>query len=93
MKKIKTINEIKEFAQNNDAEAFEKYCTENGIFVEWLDVTITNLNEEYYNIYLPNYAVGVMYYNGKLEEFNINYFLISGTLLGYELEMELNNKQ
>jgi hypothetical protein len=70
MKKIKTINEIKEFAQANDAVAFEEYCTENGIFVEWLDVTLTNFNEEYYNVYLPNYAVGVMYYDGKLEEFN-----------------------
>lgn len=70
MKNQKTINEIKEFAQANDAIAFEQYCTDNGIFNEWLDVTITNYNEEYYNVYLPNYAVGVTYYNGDFVEIN-----------------------
>ena len=67
---MKTINEIRTFAENNDAVAFENYCTENRIMVEWLDVTLTDFNDGYYNVYLPNYAMGVMFIDGKLEEFN-----------------------
>ena len=64
------LYEIRTFAENNDAVAFDKFCDDNGIANTWLDVTLTNYNEEYYNVYLPNYAIGVMFYNGKLEEFN-----------------------
>lgn len=67
---MKTINEIKAFATTTDAVGFENYCTENKIMVEWLDVTLTDMNDGYYNVYLPIYAVGVMYIDGKLEEFN-----------------------
>lgn len=67
---MKTINEIKAFATTTDAEGFENYCTENKIMVEWLDVTLTDMNDGYYNVYLPIYAVGVLYIDGKLEEFN-----------------------
>jgi hypothetical protein len=67
---MKTINQIVEFATSTDAVGFENYCTENRIMVEWLDVTLTDMNEGYYNVYLPIYDMGVMYYNGKLEEFN-----------------------
>lgn len=68
----KTVNEVKEFAMNNDANGFEQYCTENNIDVSWLDVNIMDYNEDYYNVVLREYGVEVMYYNGKLEEFNIN---------------------
>jgi Mlc titration factor MtfA (ptsG expression regulator) len=68
----KTINEVKEFAMNNDANGFEKWCDENKIDVNWLDVSLDNFNREYYNVVLHEYGVEVMYYNGKLEEFNIN---------------------
>jgi hypothetical protein len=68
MRDMKTINEIKEFAQANDAVAFEKWCDENKIYISWLDVNLMDYNEDYYNVYLPNYAVNVLYYNGKLEE-------------------------
>lgn len=69
---MRTINEIKEFAQANDATAFEKWCDENKIYISWLDVNIMDYNEDYYNVVLREYGVEVMYYNGKLEEFNIN---------------------
>lgn len=65
---MKTLNEIRTFAETNDAVAFDKYCTENQISNEWLDVTLTDFNDEVYNVYLSDYEVGVMYYNGKLEE-------------------------
>ena len=34
---------------------FEAYCETNGIFVEWLDVTLTDLNDGFYNVTLPDY--------------------------------------
>ena len=63
-----SINEIKTFAANHTAVHFEEWCGNNKIFVDWLDVTLTNLNDGYYNVYLPNYATSVMFYNGKLQE-------------------------
>jgi len=65
---MKTLSEIQAFAETNDAVAFDKYCDTNGISNEWLDVTLTNFNDGYYNVYLSDYGVNVMYYNGKLEE-------------------------
>jgi hypothetical protein len=38
-----TLNEIRTFAENNNAAEFENYCTENRIMVEWLDVTTVNM--------------------------------------------------
>ena len=67
---MKTLNEIRTFAETNDAVAFDKWYDTNSISNEWLDVTITDFNDEYYNVYLSEYGVNVMYYNGKLEEFN-----------------------
>ena len=49
---------------------FEKYCEANNIDVTWLDVTLTNYNEEYYNVELPKYGLEVIYYNGELDEIN-----------------------
>ena len=66
---MKTLNEIRTFAETNDAVSFDKYCDVNGISNEWLDVTLTDFNDEYYNVYLSEYGLNVMYYNGKLEEF------------------------
>ena len=65
-----TLSQIKAFAETNDAVAFDKFCDDNQIANEWLDVTLTDFNDGYYNVYLPIYAVGVMFINGKLEEFN-----------------------
>ena len=69
---MKTLNEIRTFAENNDAVAFDKYCETNGISNEWLDVTITDFNDGYYNVVLPEYGLNVMYYDGVLEEINEN---------------------
>ena len=63
-----TINQIKEFATNHNAVEFDGWCDKNKVFVEWLDVTLTDFNDGYYNVYLPNYAIGVQFYDGVLEE-------------------------
>ena len=69
---MRTLNEIRTFAETNDAVAFDKYCDTNGISNEWLDVTITDFNDGYYNVVLPEYGLNVMYYDGVLEEINEN---------------------
>lgn len=69
MKTKINLQAIKEFAQANDAVTFEKWCNDNKVHVEWLDVDNTmNLNEGYYNVYLPIYAQTVLYCDGKFEE-------------------------
>ena len=35
---------------------FEAYCESNGILIEWLDVTLTDLNDGVYHITLPEYG-------------------------------------
>jgi hypothetical protein len=63
-----TLNEIRTFAQNNDAVEFERWCDINGLPVEWLDVNLTDFNEGYFNVDLFLHGVNVIYYNGVLEE-------------------------
>jgi hypothetical protein len=63
-----TPNEIRTFAAANDAVAFDKWCDDNGIPNEWLDVTLTDFNDGFYNVDLFVHGVNVMYYNGVLEE-------------------------
>jgi hypothetical protein len=65
---MKTINEIRTFAETNDAVAFDKWCDDNGVMNEWLDVTLTDFNDGYYNVVLSEYDLNVMYYDGVLEE-------------------------
>ena len=65
-----TLNEIRTFAETNDAVAFDKWCDVNGISNEWLDVTVTDFNDGYYNVVLSEYDTHVMFIDGKLEEFN-----------------------
>jgi hypothetical protein len=65
---MKTINEIQTFAENNDAVAFDKWCDANGVANEWLDVSLTDFNDGYYNVVLSEYDLNVMYYDGVLEE-------------------------
>ena len=45
---------IKETAGMNPLQ-FETYCETNGIQTEWLDVTLTDFNEGFYNATLPDY--------------------------------------
>ena len=61
-----TLNEIIDFAENNTAAEFNEWCESQGIDLEWLDITLTNINEGYYNVILSDYDLNVMYYNGEL---------------------------
>ena len=45
---------IKETAGMNPVK-FEAHCEANGIEIEWLDVTLTDFNEGFYNVTLPDY--------------------------------------
>jgi hypothetical protein len=68
MKKVIKVAEIKKFAKEHNAAEFERYCNDNNIPVIWLDVCLTNLNEDYYNVDLPDHGLSVTYYDGELEE-------------------------
>jgi len=35
---------------------FETYCETNKIKIEWLDVTLTDFNDGFYNVILPQYG-------------------------------------
>jgi hypothetical protein len=50
---------------------FEAYCERNSILVEWLDVTLSDFNDGYYNVILPDYN-------------NVNVFAIDGSVIEFE---------
>jgi hypothetical protein len=59
---------IKETAGMNPVQ-FEAYCETNGIQTEWLDVTLTDFNEGFYNATLPDYNdVNVFASDGSVVE-------------------------
>jgi hypothetical protein len=60
--------ELMAIAPTINAVEFEALCERNGIYPMWLDVTLTNYNEEYYNVEVSEYGLEFIYYNGKLEE-------------------------
>lgn len=66
MKKFTKI-EIQTIAANTDAVGFDKFCYDNGIQTEWLDVTLTNYNDGYYNVNIDEYELNVVYYDGVLD--------------------------
>jgi hypothetical protein len=51
-----TTSEILQKAGSNgmDAKSFDKWLEENNINFEWLDVTLTDFNDGYYNILLED---------------------------------------
>jgi hypothetical protein len=65
-----TKKEIMFIAPRLNAYGFETWCNENKIDVIWLDVTLSNYNDGYYNVDLPKYKLNICYYDGELEEIN-----------------------
>jgi len=63
---LPSLNEIIDFAENNTAAEFNAWCESQGIELEWLDITLTDINKGYYNVILPEYDLNVMYYHGEL---------------------------
>jgi hypothetical protein len=60
--------ELMAIAPTINAVEFEALCERNGIYPMWLDVTLTNYNEEYYNVEVSEYGLEFSYYNGVFEE-------------------------
>jgi hypothetical protein len=49
-----------------DAKKFNKWLDTNDMDYEWLDVTLTDLNDGYYNI-LVNDEVNILFIDGKYQ--------------------------
>jgi len=67
-KKI-TKKELLAIAPTINAVEFETLCERNGIHTSWLDVSLMDYNDGYYNVEIPEYGLEVSYYNGVLESF------------------------
>ena len=64
-----TLDQILAKARTSDAVEFDKFLTENKINNTWLDVCITDYNQDYFIITLDDYAdQDITFYNGKFEE-------------------------
>lgn len=63
-----TKSDIKAIAAVKDAVGFERFCKDNNIEVTWLDVNLSNFNEDYYNVELPEYNLCLLFCDGKFEE-------------------------
>ena len=56
MKKEKiTLEDLVKATKGMNPVEFEAYCKNNNIFIEWMDVTITNFNDGVYNVVLSDY--------------------------------------
>jgi len=64
-----TIPFIYGAALSNDAAGFDAWCDKNKVDVSYVDVTLTDLNDGYYNVELPDYNLEICYYDGGLESF------------------------
>jgi hypothetical protein len=62
-----TKTELQTIAANTDAVGFDAFCETNGINNVWDEVTLTNFNDGYYNVQLPEYGLQVVYYDGVLD--------------------------
>jgi hypothetical protein len=62
---------IKETTGMNPVQ-FQAYCETNGIQTEWLDVSLTDFNEGFYNVTLPDYN-------------DVNVFACDGSIVKIEI--------
>ena len=64
-----TLNQILTKARTSDAIEFEQFLTQNKINNTWLDVCITDYNQEYFNITLDDYDdYNIIFCDGIYEE-------------------------
>jgi hypothetical protein len=63
-----TKTKLLDFLPTFDAVGFDAFCDKNKISSTWLDVTLTNFNDGYYNVQLPDYGLEISYYDGEFEE-------------------------
>jgi len=64
MKTAITTTQILKHAKKVDAAAFDKWLTKNDVNYDWLDVTLTDMNEGWYNIVLED-DTNICFVNGK----------------------------
>ena len=63
-KVMKTIQNLVEETKGMTPVQFEKFAEENEIFVEWMEVCVSNFNEGMYEVYLPDYDSTIWSVNG-----------------------------
>jgi len=61
---MKTIQKLVEETKGMTPVQFEKFAEDNKIFVEWMEVCVTNLNEGMYEVYLPEYDTTIWSVDG-----------------------------
>jgi len=64
MKTVITTTKIINKAKKLDAAAFDTWLTKKDVNYDWLDVTLTNMNEGFYNIVLED-DTNICFLNGK----------------------------
>jgi len=65
-----SIETLKNETTGMNPVQFEAYCEANGIFIEWLDVTLTDFNDGFYNVTLPDYEYAEVFASdGSVIEF------------------------
>ena len=62
-----TTTQVLDQAKQMDAVSFEKWMDKNNVGYEWLDVTLTNYNDGYYNILLDD-GTNVCFIDGEFIE-------------------------
>jgi hypothetical protein len=66
---MKNLKQLVEETKGMTPVQFEKFAEENEIFVEWMEVCVTNLNEGMYEVYLPEYDSTIWSVDGSEIQF------------------------
>jgi len=69
MSVMKNLKQLVEETKGMTPVQFEKFAEENNIFVEWMEVCVTNLNEGMYEVYLPEYDSTIWSVDGSEIQF------------------------
>ena len=64
MKTAITTTQILKHAKKVDAAAFDKWLTKNDVNYDWLDITLTDMNDGWYNIVLED-DTNICFVDGK----------------------------
>jgi hypothetical protein len=66
---MKNLQKLVQETKGMTPAQFEKFAEENKIFVEWMEVCVTNLNEGMYEVYLPEYEATIWSVDGSEIQF------------------------
>ena len=66
---MKDLKKLLEETKGMTPAQFEKFAEENNIFVEWMEVCVTNFNEGMYEVYLPEYDATIWSVDGSEIQF------------------------